>query len=107
MERPGASVGISYLPDEKDGLAVGVYGWRFSIRRALQRRSRIHRFPFVQTVTQATLNNITPAVSYCRKADLQPVVQPQTRGWDKAVFTVDRHLGFWLHQQWNLAFNEQ
>ena len=65
------------------------------------------QFPFVQTVTQATLNNVTPAFVLSNGPNVQPVTLTPDAGLGQGVFTVDRNLGSGYIQQWNFAIQRE
>jgi hypothetical protein len=58
-------------------------------------------FPFLQTVSQRTLDNITPAFVLANGPRIEPVPQTPTAGLGQGVFAVDRDLGSGYVQQWN------
>ncbi len=60
-------------------------------------------FPFIQTVTQRTLNNITPAFQLSNGATVQPIQFDANAGLGHGVFAVDRNLGSGYVQQWNIG----
>ena len=65
------------------------------------------QFPFVQTTSQVTLDNVTPAFVLSGGPNVQPVGLTPDAGLGQGVFTVDRHLGSGYVQQWNLAVQRQ
>ncbi len=58
-------------------------------------------FPFLQTVTQRTLDNITPAFVLAGGPTVAPIPQTPDAGLGQGVFSVDRDLGSGYVQQWN------
>lgn len=61
------------------------------------------QFPFLQTVTQRTLDNLTPAFTLAQGPSVAPLPTTADAGLGQGVFTVDRDLGAGYAQQWNLA----
>ena len=61
------------------------------------------QFPFLQTVTQRTLDNLTPAFTLAQGPSVAPLPLTADAGLGQGVFTVDRDLGAGYAQQWNLA----
>jgi hypothetical protein len=61
-------------------------------------------FPFLQTVTQRTLDNLTPAFVLAEgPGGIAPVPATPTAGLGQGVFAVDRDLGSGYVQQWNVS----
>ena len=61
-------------------------------------------FPFLQTVTQRTLDNLTPAFVLAEgPGAIAPVPPTPTAGLGQGVFAVDRELGSGYVQQWNVS----
>jgi hypothetical protein len=64
-------------------------------------------FPFLQTVSQRTLDNITPAFQLSRGPTVTPVGSTPTAGLGQGVFTVDGSLGSGYAQQWNVSVQRE
>jgi hypothetical protein len=64
-------------------------------------------FPFLQTVSQRTLDNITPAFTLATGPNVQPIPLTSDAGLGQGVFSVDRHLGSGYVQQWNTALQRE
>jgi hypothetical protein len=64
-------------------------------------------FPFLQTVSLRTLDNITPAFVLAKGPTVTPVGQTPTAGLGQGVFTVDRNLGSGYVQQWNVSVQRE
>ena len=58
-------------------------------------------FPFLQTFTQRTLDNIVPAFTLARGPSVEPIPLTPDAGLGQGVFSVDRNLGSGYVQQWN------
>src|SRR6185295_1778703 len=64
-------------------------------------------FPFVQTVSQRTLDNIIPAFTLANGPTVAPIPLTPTAGLGQGVFTVERDLGSGYAQQWNASLQRQ
>jgi hypothetical protein len=60
-------------------------------------------FPFLQTVSQRTLDNLTPAFTLADGPSVQPIPLTAVAGLGQGVFAVDRDLGSGYVQQWNIS----
>jgi hypothetical protein len=60
-------------------------------------------FPFLQTVSQRTLDNVTPAFTLSEGPSVQPIPLTPSAGLGQGVFAVDRGLGSGYVQQWNTS----
>ena len=67
----------------------------------------IPQFPFIQTVTQRSLDGITPAFVLSNGPNVQPIPLSPDAGLGQGVFSVDRDLGSGYAQQWNLAIQRE
>ena len=64
-------------------------------------------FPFLQTVTQRTLDNLTPAFVLAGGPSVEPIPLSPTAGLGQGVFAVDRNLGSGYAQQWNTSLQRE
>ena len=64
-------------------------------------------FPFLQTVSQRALDNLTPAFTLAQGPSVTPLLLTGDTGLGQGVFSVDRDLGSGYVQQWNVAVQEQ
>lgn len=64
-------------------------------------------FPFLQTVSQRTLDNITPAFTLATGPNVQPIPLTPDAGIGQGVFSVDRDLGSGYVQQWNTSLQRE
>lgn len=60
-------------------------------------------FPFLQTVSQRTLDNVTPAFTLASGPSIAPIPLTPAAGLGQGVFAVDRDLGSGYVQQWNAS----
>jgi hypothetical protein len=64
-------------------------------------------FPFLQTVSQRTLDNLVPAFTLARGPSVQPIPLTPDAGLGQGVFSVDRDLGSGYVQQWNTSLQRE
>ena len=64
-------------------------------------------FPFLQTVSQRTLDNITPAFMLADGPSVEPIPLTPNAGLGQGVFSVDRDLGSGYVQQWNTSVQRE
>jgi hypothetical protein len=64
-------------------------------------------FPFLQTVSLRTLDNIAPAFVLAKGPTVTPVGPTPTAGLGQGVFTVDGTLGSGYAQQWNVSVQRE
>lgn len=60
-------------------------------------------FPFLQTVSQRTLDNVTPAFVLADGPSIAPIPLTADAGLGQGVFAVDRDLGSGYVQQWHVS----
>jgi hypothetical protein len=64
-------------------------------------------FPFLQTVTQRTLDNLTPAFVLHQGPSVTPVGLTPDAGLGQGVFSVNASLGSGYAQQWNVSVQRE
>ena len=64
-------------------------------------------FPFLQTVSQRTLDNIVPAFTLADGPRVEPIPLTPDAGLGQGVFAVDRDLGSGYVQQWNASLQRE
>jgi hypothetical protein len=64
-------------------------------------------FPFLQTVSQRTLDNLTPAFTLAAGPQVAPLELTPDAGLGQGVFAVDRDLGSGYVQQWNASVQRE
>ena len=64
-------------------------------------------FPFLQTVSQRTLDNLTPAFVLATGPSVAPIPLTPNAGLGQGVFAVDRDLASGYVQQWNTSLQRE
>jgi hypothetical protein len=64
-------------------------------------------FPFLQTMSQRTLDNIQPAFRLQNGPTVDPIPHTPDAGLGQGVFSVDRDLGSGYVQQWNMSYQQE
>jgi hypothetical protein len=64
-------------------------------------------FPFLQTVSQRALDNISPAFVLQNGPSVAPLAPTPSAGLGQGVFAVDRTLGSGYVQQWNVSVQRE
>ena len=64
-------------------------------------------FPFLQTVSQRTLDNLVPAFRLSNGPTVDPIPHTPNAGLGQGVFSVDRDLGSGYVQQWNTSLQRE
>ena len=64
-------------------------------------------FPFLQTVSQRTLDNLVPAFTLADGPQVEPIPLTPNAGIGQGVFAVDRDLGSGYVQQWNASIQRE
>jgi hypothetical protein len=64
-------------------------------------------FPFLQTFSQRTLDNLTPALVLASGPSVAPIALTADAGLGQGVFSVDRDLGSGYVQQWNASLQRE
>jgi len=98
----GPRLGLAYRFDDKTVIRAG-FGVTWIEMAGITTPFTTPFFPFIQTVTQRTLNNITPAFQLSNGATVQPIALSPDAGLGQGVFAVDRELGSGYVQQWNVG----
>jgi hypothetical protein len=102
----GPRLGIAYRLTDRTVLRSG-YGVVWQEQAGITTPFTIPQFPFIQTVTQRSLDGIIPAFTLSAGPDVQPIPLTPDAGLGQGVFSVDRDLGSGYAQQWNLAIQRE
>src|SRR5437868_5584312 len=102
----GPRVGIAYRIGENTVVRSG-YGLIWIEQAGITTPFINPQFPFIQTVTQRTLDNINPAFVLSHGPSVAPIPLTPDAGLGQGVFSVHRSLGSGYAQQWNAAIQRE
>ena len=102
----GPRIGAVYRLTDKTIVSSG-YGKVWIEMAGITTPFTTPNFPFLQDVSQRTLDNITPAFLLKNGPTVTPVGTTPTAGLGQGVFTVDRNLGSGYAQQWNVSIQRE
>ena len=102
----GPRLGLAYRPGEKIVLR-SAYGIVWIEQSGITTPFTNPYFPFIQTVTQRSLDNVSPAfILAAGPSTTTPVLTPDAM-LGQGAFTVDRNLGSGYVQQWNVSIQHE
>ncbi|HEY6805611.1 MAG TPA: carboxypeptidase-like regulatory domain-containing protein [Pyrinomonadaceae bacterium] len=102
----GPRIGAAYRLQDKTVVRAG-YGLIWIEQAGITTPFTVPQFPFIQSVTQRTLDNITPAFVLATGPNVAPIPLTPDAGLGQGVFGVDRDLGSGYAQQWNVAVQRE
>ena len=102
----GPRLGVAYRIKDKTVLRSG-YAVIWIEQAGITTPFTVPQFPFIQTVTQRTLDNINPAFVLSTGPTVTPIPLTPDAGLGQGVFSVDRGLGSGYAQQWNFAVQRE
>jgi len=102
----GPRIGLAYRATDKTVLSAG-YGLVWIEMAGITTPFTTPTFPFLQTVTQRTLDNLTPAFVLQNGPAVVPVGPTPNAGLGQGVFAVDSTLGSGYAQQWNASVQRE
>ena len=102
----GPRLGIAYRFDDKTVVRAG-YGVIWIEQAGITTPFTVPQFPFIQAVSQRTLDNINPAFVLSTGPSVAALPIGPDAGLGQGVFTVDRDLGSGYAQQWNFAVQRE
>jgi hypothetical protein len=102
----GPRVGFAYLFTPKTVVRSG-YGLTWFDQAGITTPFTNPQFPFLQTASQSTLDNINPAFVLSGGPSVSPVDPTPNAGLGQGVFSVDRSQTSGYVQQWNVAMQRQ
>lgn len=102
----GPRFGIAYRLTDRTVVRSG-YGLIWIEQAGITTPFTNPQFPFLQTVSQRSLDNINAAFVLSNGPDVEPIPLTPDAGLGQGVFSVDRQLGSGYAQQWNLAIQHE
>ncbi len=102
----GPRFGLAFEASEKSVVRAG-YALIWIEQAGITTPFTVPQFPFLQTVTQRSLDSIRPAFVLSQGPTVVPVPPNPNAGLGQGVFTVDRDLGSGYQQQWNVAYQHE
>ena len=99
----GPRLGVAFRPGDRD-VVRGGYGVIWIDQAGITTPFTTPAFPFLQTVGERTLDNITPAFVLANGPSVSPIVPTPDAGLGQGVFGVDRALGSGYVQQWHAGW---
>jgi len=102
----GPRLGIAYRFNDKTVARAG-YAVIWIEQAGITTPFTVPQFPFIQAVSQRTLDNINPAFTLANGPTVAPLPIGPDAGLGQGVFTVDRDLGSGYAQQWNFAVQRE
>ncbi len=102
----GPRLGFAYLATPHT-VVRSSYGIVFIEQTGITTPFTTPQFPFLQTVSQASLDSIHPAFALSGGPSVAPIPLGANAGLGQGVFTVNRTLGSGYVQQWNLAVQRE
>jgi hypothetical protein len=103
---PAPRFGFAYEASEKSVIRGG-YALIWIEQAGITTPFTVPQFPFLQSVTQRSLDSIRPAFVLSRGPTVAPLSPTPDAGLGQGVFTVDRDLGSGYQQQWNVAYQRE
>ncbi|WP_239490287.1 TonB-dependent receptor [Luteitalea sp. TBR-22] len=98
----GPRLGFSWRLDDRTAVRAG-YGLVWIEQAGITTPFTTPAFPFVQTVSQRTLDGLAPAFTLADGPTIVPVGPTPDAGLGQGVFAVDRDLGSGYVQQWQAS----
>lgn len=98
----GPRLGLAWQIGQQTVIRTG-YGLVWQEQAGITTPFTLPQFPFIQTVTQRSLDGVTPAFTLSKGPVIEPIKPDGNAGRGQGVFAVDRDLGSGYAQQWNLA----
>lgn len=102
----GPRLGIAYRFNDKTVARAG-FAVVWVEQAGITTPFTVPQFPFIQAVSQRTLDNINPAFVLSNGPGVAPLPLTPDAGLGQGVFTVDRDLGSGYAQQWNFAVQRE
>jgi Carboxypeptidase regulatory-like domain/TonB dependent receptor len=102
----GPRVGVVFRPEARTVIRAG-YGLVWIDLSGITTPFTTPVFPFLQTVSERTLDGVTPAFTLADGPRVTPVPMTPDAGLGQGVFAVDRDLGSGFAQQWHASVQRE
>ena len=102
----GPRLGLAYRFNDRTVIRAG-YGLIWQEQAGITTPFTIPQFPFVQTVSLRTLDNVRPALKLSQGTTVTATPLDANAGLGQGVFAVDRGLGSGYTSQWNFALQRE
>jgi hypothetical protein len=102
----GPRLGLAYRVTDKTVIR-SAYGLIWIEQAGITTPFTNPQFPFIQTVSQRTLDSINAAFDLASGPSVAPIPLTPDAGLGQGVFTVDRSLGSGYAQQWNFSIQRE
>jgi hypothetical protein len=102
----GPRLGFVMPLNERAVLRIG-YGLVWIEQAGITTPFTTPSFPFIQSASQRTLDNLTPAFVLANGPAVAPIPTTPAAGLGQGVFAVDRNLGSGYVQQWNASYQRE
>jgi hypothetical protein len=102
----GPRLGAAYRLTDRTLISSG-YGRVFIEMAGITTPFTTPSFPFLQTVTQRSLNSVTPAFVLQNGPSVAPIALTPTAGLGQGVYSVNAGLGSGYVQQWNASVQRE
>jgi Carboxypeptidase regulatory-like domain/TonB dependent receptor-like, beta-barrel len=102
----GPRVGMVYRVTDKTVVSSG-YGLVWIEMAGITTPFTTPSFPFLQTVSQRSLDSVSPAFVLKNGPSVAPIAPTPTAGLGQGVFSVDATLGSGYAQQWNVSVQRE
>ena len=99
-------LGLAYRLNERTVARAG-YAVVWQEQAGITTPFTVPQFPFIQTVTQRSLDGVNPAFVLSAGPNVRPIPLDADAGLGQGVFAVDRDLGSGYAQQWNVALQRE
>ena len=101
----GPRLGLAWSPSNSTAVRAG-YGLVWIEQAGITTPFTAPMFPFIQTVSQASLDNLTPAFTLSQGPRVAVTPPNPDSGLGQGVFGVQRNNGSGYAQQWNLTLQK-
>ena len=99
-------LGLAWRIGERGVVRLG-YGLVWQEQAGITTPFTLPQFPFIQTVTQRSLDGVAPAFILSKGPKIEKLPFDGNAGLGQGVYSVDRDMGSGYAQQWNLAIQRE